>query len=227
MNAQYDQIQKVGAQAVIREDVGGTINLVAAVDVAYSERHAFAVAAVVVYDLTSQCEVERKVAVVHGESVEYGFGYLSFRELPSVTEAVKLLDCTPDVFVLDGHGVAHPLGFGLASHVGVALGLRTIGCAKGSFVLPWVSLDEERGSINPVMYHGEQVGVELRTQTGVKPVYVSIGHQVSLETAISVILQAAPKYRQIEPMREANTACNFVRDTLEAEMDKESREVQE
>lgn len=211
-NARWKQIQEEGAKAVSQEDIPGDIRLVAGVDVAYDEQLHIAVAAVVVWDLDTQTELESKVVAYSGEFQVYEPGYLSFRELPAVKEAIALLTVVPDLYIFDGVGVAHPRGFGLASHAGVALGIRSIGCAKTRFTGVHKEVPPTRGYREPLLHPdtGAVIGSVVRTQNGVKPLYVSVGHQVSLDTAISVILQCCVKYRQPEPIRAADHLCRVV-----------------
>lgn len=150
-------------------------------------------AAVVTVDLATGAEVESATAV--GESAfPYVTGLFAFRELPTLLDALTGLDSPPELLVADGHGVAHPRRFGLASHLGVLTGLPSIGVAKtplGRCDLP----GGERGSTSPLLLDGEEVGVALRTQTGVKPVFVSIGHRIDLVSACEYVLALSRDYR--------------------------------
>jgi deoxyribonuclease V len=162
--------------------------------------------AIVVLDYPELGVVETKV--VQGRlDFAYIPGLLSFRELPLILAGFESLGVTPDLVLVDGQGVAHPRRFGLASHLGLFLDVPTIGCAKsrlcGSHEAPAV----EPGSYAEVVDRGETIGVALRTKLGVKPVYVSIGHKVDLETAIRWVSKCCRGYRLPEPTRLAHLAA--------------------
>ncbi len=132
-------------------------------------------------------------------------GLLSFRELPVVLQALDALKVRPDVFLVDGQGVAHPRGLGIAAHLGVLLDWPTVGVAKSLLVGQVAGvLGEERGSTVPVRYRGRRVAMGVRTRTGVRPVWVSVGHRVTLDDAVALVLRTAPRYRLPEPLRAAH-----------------------
>jgi len=132
-------------------------------------------------------------------------GFLSFREVPVVLEAFRRLRTRPDLVICDGQGRAHPRRLGLASHVGLALGLPTIGCAKSRLVgtVPREP-GRRRGGRAPLMDGDERLGTVLRTRTGIKPVFVSVGHRIDLASAERWVLAASPRYRLSEPIRAAH-----------------------
>ena len=185
-------------------DAPGVVRHVAGLDVAYDgDRLA---AAVVVLDRATLDEVDR--AVVVGETTfPYIPGLFAFREIPGLLAAIDQLRTTPDLLVCDGQGLAHPRRFGLACHLGVLTGIPSIGVAKNAFVGTHAELDRERGATAALVDDDEVVGAALRTQDGVKPVYVSIGHRVSLATAVAHVLHLAPRYRLPETTRRADRAC--------------------
>lgn len=172
---------------------------VAGVDV--SEKDGTARAAVVV--LRHLEPVEEAVAEMP-IAFPYVPGLLSFRELPPILEAWKNLRTKPDVVIVDGQGYAHPRRFGLACHLGVLLDLPAIGCAKSRLVGEHAVPPPERGAWTPLVDEGEVIGAALRTQPGRNVVYVSIGHRVTLQSAIRVVLECAPRYRLPEPQRLAD-----------------------
>jgi deoxyribonuclease V len=132
-------------------------------------------------------------------------GYLSFREAPAIFSAMEKLSLLPDLLIVDGQGIAHPRRIGIASFLGVLLGLPTIGCAKSRLVGKYEEPAPERGSWSPLIDKGETVGAVLRTRKGVKPVFVSPGHLVTLPEAIEIIMHCAVKYRLPEPQRAADS----------------------
>ena len=185
-------------------DADGPPRYVAGLDVAYDEDRL--AAAVVVLALETLDEVER--AVVRGETTfPYVPGLFAFREVPALLAALEQLETTPELLVCDGQGLAHPRRFGLACHLGVLTGIPAIGAAKTTFVGSHGELAQERGATAELVDGGEVVGAAVRTQDGVKPVYVSVGHRVSLQTAIDHVLRLTPRYRLPETTRLADRAC--------------------
>ena len=128
-------------------------------------------------------------------------GYLLFREGPAIISALRKLRTRPDLLLVDGQGIAHPLGIGSASHLGIMLDMPTIGCAKTRFVGEYQEPGKQRGDWSPLRYEGRTVGAVLRTRTGVRPMFVSPGHRVTLADAIRIVLQSALTYRIPEPLR--------------------------
>lgn len=148
-------------------------------------------------------EVERAYAVVPLE-FPYVPGLLSFREVPALLAALKKLKTMPDLLFCDGQGYAHPRRMGLASHLGVLLDRPTIGCAK-SILIGWHGrLKAAAGSWTELMDTGERIGAVVRTRAGVKPVYVSQGNRVSLETAVRLTLEVTDGFRIPRPTRVAD-----------------------
>lgn len=176
---------------------------VAGVDVGFEGRGRVTRAAVVVHAWPELEVVERALA-----RRETGFPYvpglLAFRELPAVVAALEELDTDPDLVFCDGQGIAHPRRFGIACHLGLLIDRPTIGVGKSRLVGTHAEPGRERGAREPLIDRGETVGTVLRTRTAVRPVYVSPGHRVSLETAVELVLKAAPRYRLPEPIREAD-----------------------
>jgi deoxyribonuclease V len=131
-------------------------------------------------------------------------GYLSFRETPAVLDALEKLKRVPDVLLCDGQGIAHPRRFGIACHIGVLTAIPAIGVAKTRLIGTHASVPEEKGAYVSLVDKEQEVGVVLRTRTGVKPVYISIGHKISLPSAISLVMQCVTKYRLPETTRWAD-----------------------
>ncbi len=197
------QRQLALAGEVILEDFAGPIVLVGGVDVAYSNKDNRLAAAAVVSERTNLEVIEE--AVVEGiVDVPYLPGLLGWREAPSVLDALRRLRARPDVVICDGQGIAHPSRFGLACHVGVQLDLPTIGCAKNHLVGDYEPVGNDRGDGSFLMIDGEQVGMVVRTQTGVKPLFVSPGHRITVQRAADMILELAPRFRLPEIIRSAD-----------------------
>ncbi|MFG2292619.1 deoxyribonuclease V [Streptomyces sp. NPDC048603] len=196
------------SQVIFDEDgpaVG--LGLVAGVDVAYDDERDLVAAAAVVLDAATLDVVEEATAVGH-VSFPYVPGLLAFRELPTVLAALDALTVTPDLVVCDGYGLAHPRRFGLACHLGVVTGLPAMGVAKNPFTFTYEEPGEQRGSTSPLLApDGAEVGRAVRTQDGIKPVYVSVGHRVSLDSACAHALALSPRYRIPETTRLADSLC--------------------
>ncbi len=191
------------AAKVEREDRLGEIRHVAGVDVGFEADGRIARAAVAVLAFPSlalaDCAVARRPV-----SFPYVPGLLSFREIPVVLDALARLAVRPDVLLVDGQGVAHPRRCGLASHLGLVTGLPTVGVAKTRLIGEHREPASRRGAWTPLVDRGETIGACLRTRAGVKPLFVSAGHRVSLATAIRLVLACAPRYRLPETTRWAH-----------------------
>lgn len=179
---------------------------VTGVDVAYDDERDVVAAAAVVLDAATLGVVAEATAVGR-ISFPYVPGLLAFREVPTVLAALDALSCPPGLVVCDGYGLAHPRRFGLASHLGVLTGLPTIGVAKNPFTFTYDDPDAPRGSSAPLMAGDEEVGRALRTRDAVKPVFVSVGHRVSLGNACAHTLALTPEYRLPETTRRADSLC--------------------
>ncbi|GGT07758.1 endonuclease V [Planobispora rosea] len=174
---------------------------VAGVDVSYDgDRLA---AAVAVLD-GSTLEVVEEVTVTGRTTFGYVPGLLAFRELPALLDALDRLTVVPELVVCDGYGLAHPRRFGLACHLGVLTGLPSIGVAKTAFVGDHADPGPERGAWTDLTLDGDVVGRVLRTRSGVRPVFVSVGHRVDLDTACRNVLRLTPAYRLPETTRVAD-----------------------
>lgn len=174
----------------------------AGLDVAYVGDDGALVAAVTVLDVTTLTVLDS--AVVHATtSFPYVPGLFAFREAPALLRALERLRVTPNVLVCDGQGLAHPRRFGLACHLGVLTDLPSIGVGKNSLG-PYDPPGRERGEWTPLRLDGEVVGRALRTRPGVKPVFVSVGHRVDVESACALVLRLTPRYRLPETTRTAD-----------------------
>ncbi|GAA1080016.1 endonuclease V [Kitasatospora arboriphila] len=181
-------------------------SLVAGVDVAYDDERGVVAAAAVLLDYGT-LEVVDESTAVGPVAFPYLPGLLAFRELPAVLEALAALQHEPDLVVCDGYGLAHPRRLGLASHLGVHTGLRTIGVAKTPFTFTHQAPGPERGAWSPLMDAGEEVGRAVRTRQGVKPVFVSVGHRIGLAEAVETTLALTPSFRLPETTRRADSLC--------------------
>lgn len=179
------------------------IETIAGLDVSYEEGTDRLAASVVVLDAAT-LEVVADSSIVGTAAFPYVPGLFAFRELPTLVEALRRLQVVPDLLVCDGHGVAHPRRFGLACHLGVLTGLPSIGVGKTRLLGTYDEPLPERGRFTPLREGGETVGRVLRTQHGIKPVFVSVGHRIDLDTACRHVLDATPRYRLPETTRRAD-----------------------
>ncbi len=188
---------------VLADDRLGPVRLVGGVDVGFREggRVARAAVAVLSYPALALCDhgiAERPA------TFPYIPGLLSFREVPAVLEALEQLDQLPDLLLCDGQGVAHPRRFGIACHLGVLTDLPAIGVAKTRLIGTYGLLPEERGQWVPLKEGEELIGAVLRTRQGFSPLFISIGHRVSLPTAIAYVMACLTHYRLPETTRWAH-----------------------
>lgn len=187
---------------------GGAISprWIAGVDISVDKGTGMGTGAVVVLSYPGLDLVEMKVAT---GALEFPYvpGLLSFREAPLLLAACESLTISPDLFLVDGQGIAHPRRLGLASHLGLFLDTPTIGCAKSRLCGSHEALGAQAGSYAGLWDGGEVIGAALRTKKGVTPVYVSIGHRVDLPAAVHWVLECCRGYRLPEPSRLAHLAA--------------------
>lgn len=194
-------IQKKVANRVVKEDESGTPSTVAGCDISFSEDET-AYSACVLFEYPELEKIESRCV-----KVEVDFPYiptfLAFRELKPMLKTVK--DMESDVYLIDSQGLAHPRRAGLASHLGVIIDKPTIGVAKSKLCGEIEKEpDPEKGSYTYLKDDGETIGAAVRTRTDTNPVFVSIGHKVSLEKAVEITLQSSPQYKVPEPIRAAH-----------------------
>jgi len=204
------------AKKIVREDVlPKKIRLVAGVDVAYAE--GFSIGAVAVLDFAT-LKVKESETAIRKTCFPYIPTLLSFREIPPVVSAIKKLRLNPDVFLVDGQGIMHPYRLGFASHLGLTIAKPTIGAAKSPLWGERQAFTEDGWA--PVTDNGEVIGAVVITKKGSKPLYVSIGNMVSLETAIAIVKHCINESAIPEPTRQAHLIAT-------REKSKISRRVQE
>jgi deoxyribonuclease V len=196
-------IQEQLRQQVVVSDCLKKIKYVAGVYVGFEDNYAISKAAVAVLSYPELELIETAIARIP-TAFPYVPGYLSFREIPVILAALPQLKITPDLILCDGQGIAHPRRLGLASHLGVLLDLPTIGVAKSLFIGRHEPVSLTKGSWQPLIDQEEIIGVVLRSRTKVKPLYVSVGHKISLTTAIDYVMGCLTKYRLPETTRWAD-----------------------
>jgi deoxyribonuclease V len=195
-------------QEVITTDTLGAVRVIAGVDTGYEGELARAAAVAFAYPSLRPLayRVARRPA-----RFPYVPGFLSFREAPAALAAIEGLEVRPDLLLCDGQGIAHPRRFGIACHLGVLTGLPSIGCAKSRLFGWHDEVPEARGARVPLRARSEEIGAVLRTRVGVKPLYISVGHRVSLETALRFVLACVTRYRLPEPIRAADALASHGR----------------
>jgi deoxyribonuclease V len=176
------------------------VRTIAGVDASYRDK---AYAAVVVLALPDLHVVEQAVAE-RETPFPYVPGLLSFREAPAVLAAMEKLSACPDLLMFDGQGIAHPRRLGIAAHMGVYLGVPSIGCAKSRLTGSYTEPGPNAGDLSPLMAGSEQLGVVLRSKQRSNPLFISIGHLIDLPTATSFVLRTLRGYRLPEPTRQAD-----------------------
>lgn len=182
----------------------------AAADVSFDRGSDVLFAAVVVVQAETFEPIE-KVGLAAPANFPYVPGLLSFREAPALLEAFDRLKTTPDIVLCDGQGIAHPRRLGIASHLGLRLGLPTVGCAKSLLCGHYDEPGPNRGDRSPLIYKGQTIGAVLRTRAKVTPLFVSPGHRCDMAGAVSLVLETTRKYRLPIPSRLAHDFVNEVR----------------
>jgi deoxyribonuclease V len=196
-------LQSELAQRLRLQDDYPPLHYVAGVDVGFEQCGETTRAAAVLLDGPS-LQPLAQVLVRMPTRMPYIPGLLSFRELPAVLEALAQLPHTPDLIYVDGQGIAHPRRLGIAAHLGAITDLPTIGVAKSILVGSHGALGESRGSRAELRHRGELIGTVLRSKDKVRPLIVSPGHRVSIESAAHLVLACCTRYRLPEPTRLAD-----------------------
>jgi deoxyribonuclease V len=205
--AQAIALQRELAPRVLRMDDVGAVRRVAGVDVGFPGGGQIARAAVAVLSFPDLRPVEQAVAELP-VAFPYVPGLLSFRELPAVLAALAGLAQPPDLLLVDGQGLAHPRRFGIACHLGVLTGLPCIGVAKTRLVGAHDPLPDRRGAWVPLHDRGEVIGAVLRSRVGVRPIYVSVGHRLSLQRAVEWVMACTGRYRLPQTTRRAHSLAS-------------------
>jgi deoxyribonuclease V len=196
-------LQESLAGQVETSDRFGPIELVAGIDVGFEQGGALTRAAIAVLRLADLRPVDQSIAR-RPTVFPYVPGLLSFREIPAVLDALAALHARPDLLVCDGQGLAHPRRFGLACHLGWILDSPCIGVAKSRLIGSFADPPQRRGASTPLLDRDEIVGAALRSRMGVKPVFVSTGHRVALDSAVALAMACTRRFRLPETTRHAH-----------------------
>lgn len=194
--------ERLAAQVSLENRIGRP-ELVAGLDVAFDSQAGRAFGAAVVCRFADLAVVEERVS---SRPIRFPYvpGFLSFRECPVLLDTLRRLRSSPDLILVDGQGIAHPRGVGLATHLGVLLDIPTIGCAKSKLVGDYREPGRRRGALSPLSHRGRVVGYVVRTRTDVRPLFVSPGNLVDPEAAAHLALACCRGYRLPEPTRLAH-----------------------
>ncbi|WP_200837073.1 deoxyribonuclease V [Dyadobacter sp. 3J3] len=138
-------------------------------------------------------------------------GFLAFREVPALVQALEQIPLKPDVLMLDGHGIAHPRSMGIATHFGALTGMATLGCAKNILFGKWQEPGIQKGDFSPIMNKEEMIGYALRSKLKTNPVFISPGNRMSLKDSLDIAIRCAGNYRLPEPTRRAHEFVNLFR----------------
>lgn len=195
--------QTLAPQVILADRFSQPIRHVAGVDAGFEDNGQTTRAAVVVLSFPELTPVDEAL-IRQPTSFPYIPGLLSFREVPAVLNALAQLQTTPDIILCDGQGLAHPRRFGIACHLGIICDRPTIGVAKSRLVGTHQDVPTAKGAWVPLMDKGEQIGAVLRSRTHTRPLYISVGHKVTLETALDLVLRCTPTYRLPETTRYAD-----------------------
>jgi len=184
--------------------------LIAGIDCAFSKngKNICAIAVVMKFE---DFQIVEKAHAVTKVTFPYISGLLSFREAPVCIEAVKKLNVSPDIFLIDGQGIAHPRRLGLACHLALFFNKPTIGCAKSRLIGTFENVGNKKGQYSLLKHKKETVGVVLRTRTNVKPLFISPGNKCTIDDAVRITLACAVKYRLPEPTRTAHKLVSELR----------------
>ncbi|MBE9013021.1 deoxyribonuclease V [Pseudanabaenaceae cyanobacterium LEGE 13415] len=196
-------IQQELRQEVITQDQFGVVNYVAGIDVGFEEEGAITRAAVAVLNYPELQLCETAIAR-RPTTFPYIPGFLSFREVPAVLDALEQIQTIPDLLLCDGQGFAHPRRFGIACHIGVLTNLPAIGVGKSRLIGTHAEVPDERGAWVPLLHKKDTIGAVLRTRIKTNPLYISSGHRISLESAIAYVMGCTTKYRLPETTRHAH-----------------------
>lgn len=198
-----EQQRRLAREVITRDEIQWPPRRIAAVDAAFPRDSGQVRAAAVLMDFPSMEPVSQQVAQVP-VTLPYIPGLLSFRELPAILQAIDQLPEQPDVVLCDGQGLAHPRRFGIACHLGVATGLATVGVGKSRLCGEFSEPGLEKGDCAPLMDGQDRIGMVVRTRSHVRPLFVSAGHRLSLETAVRLVLETTSRYRLPDPIRAAD-----------------------
>lgn len=204
------KVQKMLKNKLIFNEGKFSIEKICGTDVSYDKSKNMLFSAVIILKYPEMKIIEEQTAIMKS-TFPYVPGLLSFREVPVLLKAFDKIENIPDVVMCDGHGIAHPRGIGLASHLGLIIDLPTIGCAKKRLFGKYSEIGNIKGDYSYISDSNKNIGIVLRTRANVKPVFVSQGYKIGINFSREIILNCCKKYRIPEPIRKAHKTVNIVR----------------
>ncbi len=204
------EIQKRLRKRLIFDDNEFKIEKICGTDVSFEKGKSILFSAAVIFSYPDFGVIEEQTAACEC-SFPYVPGLLSFREVPVLLKAFEKVKNIPDVVICDGHGIAHPRGIGLASHLGLFLDIPAIGCAKKKLYGDYNEVGNRKGDYSYLSNSNKNIGIVLRTRENVKPVFVSQGYRIGLDFSRRIVLSCCKKYRIPEPIRKAHQLVNIMR----------------
>jgi len=199
------KVQKSLTKKISFQKLPEKISTIAGFDVSYHYKSNTMIAGVVIIEYPSLKEIEK---IFNTRKIDFPYipGLLSFREAPVVMDLISKYSLNADVNIFDGHGIAHPRGMGLASHIGVLMDITSLGCAKKKLCGEYEEPEMKKGSCTDLYYKNKNIGKVLRTKDNVKPVFISVGNRLNIEELPSFIFSCTTRYRIPEPTRLAHLA---------------------
>lgn len=207
-------IQNSLKQKIVIKPFKKDFSLALAVDSSYSKKLDKIISVAIIYDKREKKVTERQYSIGN-VSFPYIPGFLSFREIDNTLKAVKAIKTSYEIIIVDGQGMAHPRNFGFASHLGVILDKPTIGCAKSRLVGEFKTPENFKGAFSYLYQNSDKIGAVLRTKKDTKPIFISPGHMIDIDSSIEVILQLTDKFKLPEPIRSAHLFAEEVKKTWE------------
>ncbi|MEO5357217.1 MAG: endonuclease V [Nitrospirae bacterium YQR-1] len=196
-------LQAQMAKSLTLQPISGKPRYIAGVDAAFIDENI--IAAACLYELTDVCEMQLlktdEKTVVRKVEFPYIPGFLSFREASAMIDALRALSTPPDIILVDGQGIAHPRGLGLASHIGVLMNLPAIGCAKSRLTGNYEPPGPLKGDSSHLLAGTKRIGTVLRTRNNVKPLFISPGNLVDFDDSVGIVLRCTTNYRLPQPVR--------------------------
>ena len=204
------KIQKDLKKELIFFDKRFPVKKICGTDVSFDKNKNILTSAAIIFSYPGLDLIEEQTAVSEC-NFPYVPGLLSFREVPVLLMAFDKVNNIPDVVICDGHGIAHPRGIGLASHLGLILDIPSIGCAKKKLIGKYTEVCGKKSDYSYLTDGEKKIGIVLRTRENIKPVFISQGYKIGLDYSSEIILNCCKKYRLPEPIRKAHQLVNIIR----------------
>ena len=202
--------KKIAKKVILEDDFSESISSIAGFDLAFCDEEAFA-SGIVLNFVSLQLKDVKTIKTKL--SFPYVSTFLFFREGPPIIKVYKKLNVEPDILMINGHGIAHPLFCGMASHIGVLLNKPTIGIAQNK-LCGYYKEPKKVGEASPLFYKGKKVGYVFKSMKNCKPIFVSPGHKISLETSLKVVKECMKDHKLPEPLHLAHHFANEIRNKL-------------